>query len=265
MSDIFSDVSLAHFLFALAVFVLAAFVHGAVGLGFPMIATPILAMSFGVKQAIFLTLIPGLFINVISILREQDAWRSLQRFLPVSLIASFGSFWGTTALLASSPEPFRLLLAFAILFYLSIEKFRKKRIAWIKPHPLIAKIIFGMFAGLLGGMTNVMAPVLVIYFIEIDAEPKSAVVGLNFCFLLGKIVQLALFIDDGAFQSAEIFQHTPLLFFALAALWSGINLRKKITAFTWRNWLKKALLIIALVLIVQASSSLILACLLPCC
>lgn len=51
-----------------SVVLLAGFVHGTIGLGFPMIATPLLALLTDVETAILITLIPTTLINIISII-----------------------------------------------------------------------------------------------------------------------------------------------------------------------------------------------------
>ena len=46
----------------------AAMVHGTIGIGFPMIATPLLAMTADVRTAILLLVLPTTLINLANIL-----------------------------------------------------------------------------------------------------------------------------------------------------------------------------------------------------
>jgi uncharacterized membrane protein YfcA len=52
--DLSSEVLIA----ATFIFFFAAFIHGSIGFGFPMVATPLLALITDIQTAIILTLIP---------------------------------------------------------------------------------------------------------------------------------------------------------------------------------------------------------------
>jgi hypothetical protein len=85
----------------------SAFVHGAFGFGFPLLATPLLALGYDLRTAILLTLVPTVSIDLISIVSERH-WRSaLQRDWPIPAFTIVGSVMGTQLLLAVEPEPFR--------------------------------------------------------------------------------------------------------------------------------------------------------------
>jgi len=63
----------------------AAFIHGSVGLGFPMVATPLLALFTDIQTAIIVTLIPSLLTNLISIKSEGDILPASRRYLSLAL------------------------------------------------------------------------------------------------------------------------------------------------------------------------------------
>jgi hypothetical protein len=54
LMDLSSEVLIA----ATFIFFFAAFIHGSIGFGFPMVATPLLALITDIQTAIILTLIP---------------------------------------------------------------------------------------------------------------------------------------------------------------------------------------------------------------
>ncbi|MFP4683724.1 MAG: sulfite exporter TauE/SafE family protein, partial [Ectothiorhodospira sp.] len=94
---------------ALGVCLLAGLVHGAFGLGFPLVATPLLALMTDVKTAILLTLAPNIAVNLWSLVRG-GGWRErVARYWPVALWMLAGSAVGTLLLAAMDPNPFRLL------------------------------------------------------------------------------------------------------------------------------------------------------------
>lgn len=65
--------------------------------------------------------------------------------------------------------------------------------------------MFGSLAGIIGGATNAMSPILMMYlFSETDTKHKIVKVS-NICYFLGKIVQIFLLSDEVlAFNTGEL-------------------------------------------------------------
>ena len=57
---------------------------------------------------------------------------------------------------------------------------------------MLAMVLFGFFAGLAGGTTNVMVAILIVFFLSIEVPRTSMVPALNACFLVGKVSQIAV-------------------------------------------------------------------------
>ncbi len=104
------------------IFFLAAFIHGSIGFGFPMVATPLLALFTDLQTAIVLTFIPTLLVNLISIISEGDILLAARRHLSLALFAILGSAAGTQILLSVNSDIFKGLLGIVILIYLLVEK-----------------------------------------------------------------------------------------------------------------------------------------------
>ena len=135
---------------------ISSLVHGSIGFGFPMIATPLLAMITDMKTAILYIAIPTLLINLISIYSEGNFLQAVKKFYPLALMGMIGSAIGTQILIYSSTDFFKLLLAISIFLYLFIQKF-KIQMQWIEKKRRLSVVVFGLVAGFIGGLTNVMA------------------------------------------------------------------------------------------------------------
>ena len=138
------------------VFLLEAFIHGSIGFGFPMVATPLLALSTDIQTAIVLTLIPTLLVNLISIISEGNILVAVRRHFLLALLAMLGSAVGTQILLTVNSDIFKVLLGVVIIIYLLAEKIKLK-LSWIREHPKFSKFTFGLSAGIIGGLTNIRA------------------------------------------------------------------------------------------------------------
>ena len=186
-----------------AIFFLAAFIHGSTGFGFPMVATPLLALVSDIQTAILLTLIPTFVVNLVTITSEGRFKQAVRNHLALALLAMVGAGAGTLILIFSTTAFFELLLAVAIVVYLLADKIRLN-LEWIREHPRYSRLIFGITAGVLGGLTNVMAPVLIIYAVESRYSKSDLIQASNMCFLLGKLIQLILFSYHGRFTFSEL-------------------------------------------------------------
>jgi uncharacterized membrane protein YfcA len=235
------------------IFFLAALIHGSTGFGFPMIATPLLALFTDVQTAIVLTLIPTLVVNVVSIASESGFLQAIRKHLVLALLAMIGSGVGTLILLHSSADIFELLLSTAIILYLVAGKIRLN-LSWIPAHPRASRFAFGFAAGMLGGLTNVMAPVLIIYAMESQFSRKDLIQASNFCFLFGKVIQLVVFSAHGRFTLVEL----QTSFFAIlavgVALALGVAVRRRLSPEMYMGILRGFLLLLALMLLFKALS-----------
>ncbi|MCP4470442.1 MAG: sulfite exporter TauE/SafE family protein [Gammaproteobacteria bacterium] len=234
---------------ALCVMLFAGLVHGTLGLGFPMVATPILATMMDVRSAILVTLLPTMAVNLVSIFNSRASLASTRPFVPLVLFTLAGSVAGAAVLAITDPAPFRIVLASLILLYL----WNGLRISrqWLEHNSWLAMAGFGIVAGLSGGTTNVMVAVLIIYFLSLDTARATMVPTLNACFLSGKVSQILVLAIAGLVGMNLIIETVPLALAAVAALLIGQRLRESIEVRTYQAILRKLLLLLAIILIYQ--------------
>jgi uncharacterized membrane protein YfcA len=228
----------------------AGLVHGALGIGFPMLATPLLAMLTDVRSAILIVLVPTLIINVASTIKGGNWRNSIGRYWPIALYGAAGSIVGTQLLVVTDPAPYKLLLAAMIFVYLNIERIGI-RLLWVRSRPQLAYALFGLAAGFLAGTVNVMVPALIIFSLEMGLATTVAVQLFNFCFFSGKISQGLIFAHSGMFNAQVLLATLPLAGISLLSLLVGMSLQHRIRAETYRRLLKNVLYAIALLLTVQ--------------
>lgn len=228
----------------------SALVHGLLGLGFPMLATPLLTLGSDVRTAIVLLLWPTLAINAVNVIRGGHWRESIGRYWPLAIFGAIGSLLGTQLLVMTHPAPYKLLMAGMILVYLNIERIGI-RLRWVRSHVLWASALFGLLGGLLAGTVNVMLPALIIFALEMKLTPLITVQIFNFSFLFGKISQGAVLASHGYLNMSHFFSALPFICVALIALGVGIQYRERIKREVYRQWLKWILAGIAIVLIAQ--------------
>jgi uncharacterized membrane protein YfcA len=235
----------------LSIMLFAGLVHGTLGLGFPMVATPMLAVFFDVRSAILITLLPTVAVNLASIWNSRNSLDSVSRFSPLIGFVLPGSLAGTYILAIADPAPFRLVLAGLIFLYLWTNISGRLPRQWLVANVMLAMALFGFAAGFAAGTTNVMVAILIVFFLSLEVPRSSMVPVLNACFLTGKISQIIVLSLAGLVTSTLIYETLPLAFAAVFALLFGQRIRQKIAVDVYRRILHGILVILAGVLIVQ--------------
>ena len=229
----------------------AAFVHGFIGLGFPLITTPCLALLTDLRSAVIVTVLPNIAVNIVSIARGGKWSESLGQHWRLAVYVFLGSLLGTQLLVGLPPEPLKLFLAAIIVVSLNLN--RIKRFDWKRlfARRRLSEACFGTVAGLLSGTVNVSVPPLAIYFMGLQLTPLATVQVFNLCFIIGKLTQAASLGAAGLLGRSELLASLPLAIVALLCLRLGMGFGKRLSAAAYRNWLDRTLWVMAAVLVVQ--------------
>jgi uncharacterized protein len=160
---------------------------------------------------------------------------------------------GTHFLLIAPPELLQVLLAAMIVAFLSQDRIRQLDWTWISRRPTVSGAAFGLLAGLFSGAVNVSAPPLVIYFMMLELPPVALTQILNLCFMAGKTIQAATLSVAGPGSFRLFTASLPLAVVAIAALFVGIQLQKRMSRDIYFKILRVTLIALVVLLIGQAS------------
>ena len=237
--------------FIAVVIAFAGFVQGALGLGFPIVATPLIAMATDIRTAIIVVLLPCVATIVLTMLRAPLLREAFTRFWMMPLYAFAGAAVGTRLFVAHPQFPYPLLLAIVIVVYLNLERLGHAEWPFLQRHRNAFGAFFGVLAGLSEGTANVAAPPLVVYYLALGLEPALLVQALSICFFAGKATQFATLATAGGVTSAQWLATVPLMIVASGGALYGIRVRASLDAANYRRWLKRALFAIAVLLCAQ--------------
>lgn len=236
-----------------AIVIVGSITHGAIGFGFPLISTPLVALLIDIKTAVLITVVPNIAVNVVSIVRGGNWRESIGKYWPIAVWVVLGTMIGTHFLLVAPPELLQLLLAAIIVLYLLQHKIRQLDLTWIARHPTVSGAGFGVVAGLFSGSVNVSAPPLVIYFTMLALPPRALTQILNLCFLAGKTIQAATLSLAGPGSLPLLVASLPLTVLAIAALLLGLRLQKRMSPAVYSKILRATLVAFIALLIGQAA------------
>lgn len=247
----FESVSGAIAVWIIVVVILSGLIQGTLGFGFPFLATPMLAMVVDMRTAIIMVLLPTVATVTTMMFTCGSLMPVLRRFWPMPVYSLFGALVGTWIFVAAPTFPYQLLLAAIILFYLNLDRISRGEWPLIRRHERAFAPVAGAAAGLFEGTANVAAPPLIIYYLALGLGPAMLVPALQISFLVGKMTQFSVMTWHGGVTMTQWTATLPLAGFAIVGVIAGARLRNRVDAETYRVWVRRALLAIALALIGQ--------------
>jgi uncharacterized membrane protein YfcA len=237
------------------VILVSGVLQGALGLGFPTVATPLIALVTDIRTAVVVVLLPCIATVVIAAVKGVPLRRVLAEFWMMPLYMLLGAGIGTRLFIAYPAFPYTLLLAAVIIVYLNLDRLGRSEWPPIRRHRHFFGFLFGLLAGLSEGTANVAAPPLIIYYLAIGVQPTMLVQALNICFLAGKSAQFATLATVGGVPAAQWLATLPLAAVAAVGALYGVRIRSRIDASTYKMWVKSALFAIAIILCAQYAYS----------
>ena len=229
----------------------AGLVHGTLGLGFPLVATPLISFVTGIKTAVILVVPPTLAVVVAAIVAGGPFLATVREWWRMPLWMLAGAYAGTRLFIVIDPAPLTLLLALAILVYLGLDWIGRGESAVIRRHRHESGALFGFLGGLFEGSVNIAAPPLLVYYLSLGLAPTALVKALNLCFFTGKTTQLSTLVANGDVAAGVWLSTIPLCAVGIATSLAGTRIRNRVEAATYRRWLKYALAAMALILLGQ--------------
>lgn len=239
----------------LAVIVLASFagalVKAVTGLGYPVIAVPLIALVLGIEGAVVLVALPNLAANAYLCWESRDA-RPLTRDL--DLLVGFGivgAVVGTVALVRLPEEPLLIVLAatvvvFVVLFLrrpdLALDRRRARRGA-----PLVGTAI-----GVMQGAVGVSGPVVATWIHGYRLVPRAYVHAVTFIFGVTGLAQIVVLLAQEQFTGERLTAAAIAAVPVAIATPIGLRLRHRLAGPAFDRAVLGVLLISAVSLLVEA-------------
>jgi uncharacterized protein len=168
---------------------LAAFVKGAIGFGFPTLGTPLLSLIIEVKAAVVVLIVPNIVLDGLQFLRRGAPLAIVRRFAGLLVAGAVGTVLGTRLLATMSPHTALLVLGGVIILFVMLNvtgiapRVPTRWETWFSP-------VVGFVVGVVGGITNVPGTPLVMYFQALGLPKPDFVAAVAFTFVVYKLVQL---------------------------------------------------------------------------
>jgi uncharacterized protein len=234
-----------------AVFLLAGFVKGVVGMGLPTVAMGLLAIGTPPAHAAAILLVPSFVTNVWQLLvgpSLRALWRRLWTMMAgvaIGTVAGAGLLTGTYSGLALAALG-AVLMLYAVLGLLQ-AKFTvgARHEAWLSP-------LIGVTTGLVTGATGIFVIPAVPYLQALQLEKEELIQALGLSFTVSTLALAGGLFRAGAFASPSLIGVSLLaLVPALIGMLAGQIMRRRMSVETFRRVFFLGLLVLGLYLAVK--------------
>ena len=230
----------------------AAFVKGTSGMGFPLIATPTVALLLDIRTAITILIIPNLVMDVAQVFRGGFPFHVLKRFGWLFSLTVLGVFLGTKVLVSLPLWVLNFCLGVMVLVFVISNLLRIE----FTISPRLEKILnfpAGLLSGFLNGLTNAAGPALAIYLYSLKLQKAEFIKSIATIFVVTKLSQLAAVSTWNLFNWSTLSLSLQVTLFILAGFYAGLKLQDRINQQTFSRGLLALLSLIGVTLIVRSA------------
>ena len=207
---------------------LAMLAKSATGLGYPLIAIPILAPLIGIETAVAVVTLPNAVANVLVGWRTRHARSETRDVLVLTATSALGAVAGTFVLVSLPERPLLIVLAACVLAFVV-------RSLWfgdIAVSPEVgrrASPAVGLAAGVMQGAVGVSGPIIGSWFYAYRLPRDAYILSLSVLFLITGVAQISTLASIGAYNSDRLIAAAVGFGPVLAMLPVGEHLRDRLS------------------------------------
>lgn len=218
----------------IAVFALAGFVKGVIGLGLPTVAMGLLALALPPAEAAAILVVPSLVTNVWQLLAGPRFAALARRLWPMMAAVLLGTIAGAGVLAGNVAGLAKIGLGIALIVY-AIVGLAGVRLSVAARHEAWLGPLVGAITGLVTGATGVFVIPAVPYLQAIGLEKDELIQALGLSFTVSTVALAIGLLRVDAWQMGSVWISLLALVPALIGMQAGQWLRQRIAAATFRR------------------------------
>lgn len=158
-------------------------IKGTLGVGTPLLTVPLMALALPAQTAVALMAIPVVVANVWQASQTARLQTVVARFWPAFVAILIGTYFGV-AILSSIDERALLMLVGAVVIVFTILQGSTYKLHLNQALEKPAGVVFGLASGVVGGLSSMFGPMLIIYLVSIrDLGKERFVASISFLYL----------------------------------------------------------------------------------
>lgn len=206
---------------------LGAFSGGVVGMGFPVIAVPAMALGYGLETAVVVSAIPTLAIDFANLRKTRAERHTSTGIITFGVAAATLVLLGTLVRGALDERLLIIILACAIALYLISEFLPTMDLRALARKPGTGAVA-GAAAGLLQATVGVSGPIVGMYYLNRTDTRSSFIFHITVVFAVMGLVRSATLVSLGEFTTPRLIISVVIALFAVALRTIGFSLGERI-------------------------------------
>ena len=236
---------------AFAAFAIGGTIKGMLGFGLPLVTMSLLAVFIDVPTAVALNALPVLISNLFQANRGGLLATTVRRFWPLLIALAAGTWAGATLIVVLDPRWLLGILGVIVVSFCLLNHFRPElRIPHRAERPVGAAV--GLVAGLMGGVSTILGPPLIMYATSLRLDKEAFVAALGTFFLMGGIFFTLSFVERGVVDATTAPWSLACVPPVLAGMWLGQRLGRRIEPERFRRIVLIVLFVLGLNLLRRA-------------
>ena len=207
---------------------LAMLAKSATGLGYPLVAIPIVAAVAGVETAVVAVTLPNAVANLLVGWRTRHARSESRDVLVLSATSAAGAVLGAFILVSAPERPLLIVLAVTVLLFVV----RSLWFGEVTVSPSVgrrASPFVGGVTGLMQGAVGVSGPIIGSWLYAYRLPRDAYIFSLSVLFLLAGAAQITTLASIGAYSTDRLIAAAVGLGPVLAVLPVGEHLRARLS------------------------------------
>ncbi len=227
---------------------LGGFSKGALGLGLPLIAVPILSMFMPIPQALAILTVPVFITNIWQAMQGGNLGTVVKRFWPMTIALVIGIGLGTQLLVRLDQKTLYLIMGTVVLIQPAVRLLKPNFVLslsaqrWVGPSMAAG-------GGLLGGVSGFYGPPLMVYLAMLKLPKDLFTATIAMLFFVGGL-SLAIFLAQlDVMNQSNLILSTAALIPAVLGIFIGQKIRARISQKQFERAITVAMLLIGLSLL----------------
>lgn len=244
MSSLFSDPLL---IIIAAVFLLAGFVKGTIGMGLPTVAMGLLATRMTPAHALAIVIVPAIVTNIWQTFVGPYLRDIVRRLWPL-LIGTVLGVWAGGGLLTGPYASYGTIVLGVLLVIYAIVGLSKVRFTVRRENEGWVGGIVGLITGVISAATGVQVIPSMPFMQAIGMEKDELIQALGIFFTTATVAQAYNLTGAGLLTTSTLIPGTIGMIAAFTGMYIGQLVRSRMDADTFRRWFLIAMLLLGIYL-----------------
>lgn len=225
---------------------LGGFTKGVISWGFPVISLPILTIVLPPTSALFLLFFPIIFANIREINFKNMG--NYKRLIPFSIGIFSGILIGSYIFHNTKSEIISIAIGITIIIFAFIN-FKGFKINEILVSNKLFGLLYGLFSGVIGGITTVLGPLMIIYLVSLNFSKERFSQNVSFLVFATLIPLYIMFFTYQKVVVNDFLVTSLALIPAMFMQYLGLKIRDKIPQKTFKNLTLVFLIVVGLLVL----------------